>query len=120
MATGGGYDTDNSSSSNSRERRIDRSINNPSVDIIKSGSVVSSFLTVELKHVVASAWDDQRDNVRQFDVFMRNCQSITDVAVPCTLEILESCVVPVCGGVCVLVCVTGVVVLIDSMYNLYA
>ena len=78
MATGGGYDTDNSSSSNSRERRIDRSINNPSVDIINSGSVVSyripffSVITVELKRVVASAWDDQQDNVRQFDVFMRN------------------------------------------------
>ena len=110
MATGGGYDTDASTSSNSSERAVDRSTNCAIVDIIKSGSFVSykirlfSVITVELKHVVASVWDDQQENVRQFDVFMRNCETI-DTAVPCTLEIQESCVVPVRCGVVVCVCV---------------
>ena len=33
---------------------------------------------------------------------MKNCESI-DASVPCTLEILDSCVIPVCVRVCVCV-----------------
>ncbi len=93
MATGGGYEieTDMNSSGESIH----------TVDIIKCGSVsvpyrIPSFsvLTVELKHVVCSVWDDSQDKVQQFDLFMR-CSSDVDHKVPCTLEILESCTVPV-------------------------
>ena len=75
MATGCNYVTDDGSCSSSRERRL---ISYPIVDILKSGSVVSytipffSVITVELKHVGASVWDDQKEYARLFDVFMQN------------------------------------------------
>ena len=44
--------------------------------------------------MVRRLWDDAQDKVRQFDIFIRDSPE-NDSKVPCTLEVLESCIVPV-------------------------
>ena len=83
-------ETDNSSSRPS----------NAMIDVIKTVGVVIyripsfSVLSFELKQVVCSVWDDAHDRVQHFDIFMRSSPDI-DSQVPCTVEILESCTIPV-------------------------
>lgn len=81
-------------------KNVDRVNSNATIDIIKAGGVVLyripcfSVFTVELQCVVCSMWDDAHNEVRHFDLFIRESPSIVN-QVPCTIEILESCTLPV-------------------------
>ena len=69
------------------------------MDVIKTVGIVMykmpsfSDFSIELKQVVpvCSVWDDAHDHVH---IFMRNSLDIGS-QVPCTVEILESCTIPV-------------------------
>lgn len=68
------------------------------IDIIKVGQVISynipsfSTITVKLTHVVSSVWNNKADRVDHFDIYMN---SNLDTDVPCTIEVQESCFIPV-------------------------
>ena len=99
MATCVGYETETDNSSSEIADRP-TSASNATMDVIKTVGVVMykipsfSVLSFELKQVVCSVWDDAHDRVQHFDIFMRSSPDI-DSQVPCTVEILESCTIPV-------------------------
>ena len=95
------YDTDQGSGSDVKSKKP--AVNNHNritVEVIRAGDVVKytipSFkvITVDLKHVVASVWDNEQDKISHLDMFLQNSPHI-DTKVPCTLEILDSCYIRV-------------------------
>ena len=98
------YDTDHSTESSVRSKEMNDEC---TVDIISVVSIVHytipmfKVVTVELKQALASVWDEAQDNIRYFDIFLNAKQSesclpcINSIQVPCTIDILDSCHVPV-------------------------
>lgn len=94
----GDYDMDHSSGDEVKLKKT--VIDKFTVDVISAGDVVKytvpsfNVITVDLKHVVASVWDDEQTKISHYDMLLQNSSDI-DTKVPCTVEIANSCYIQV-------------------------
>lgn len=70
------------------------------VNILSIGDVLDytvptcSVVTLRLQHAVTSMWDSDKGETVQFDVFFKHSMDV-HWGVPCSVQVLESCYVPV-------------------------
>ncbi len=70
------------------------------IDVLHAGDVLNytipscSVITVKVQHAVISVWDGDKSETVQFDVFFKHCPE-QPLRVPCSVEVLDSCYVPV-------------------------